>query len=195
MDAGDNKAYNETEYGNVDLNGDRRIQGTIDIGAFEYQPVSTSRIRYVKQGGTGDGTSWENASGDLQRMIDELADNNPQGLPGEVWVAAGTYEPQSQLIQGTGYSASFRMRDGISVYGGFAGTETAKAGRHKKEGGMPWEFTNQTILTAAYYVRNASNPSFTGNKWTLTSDSRHVVWFAPCRMRRAPSPSPLTWTA
>lgn len=180
VDAGDSQAYNETGYGNVDLNGDPRVQnGTIDIGAFEYQPVSTSRIRYVKQGGTGDGMSWENASGDLQRMIDELADNNPQGLPGEVWVAAGTYEPQSQLIQGTGYSASFRMRDGISVYGGFAGTETAKAGRHKKEGGMPWEFQNQTVLMAAYYVRNESNPSFTRNKWTLTSDSRHVVWFAP----------------
>lgn len=179
VDAGDNKAYNETEYGNVDLNGDRRIQGRIDIGAFEYQPVSTSRIRYVKQGGTGDGMSWENASGDLQRMIDELADNNPQGLPGEVWVAAGTYEPQSQLIQGTGYSASFRMRDGISVYGGFAGTENSKTEREKKEGGMPWGFQNQTVLMAAYYVRNESNPSFTGNKWTLTSDSRHVVWFAP----------------
>lgn len=179
VDAGDNKAYNETEYGNVDLNGDRRIQGTIDIGAFEYQPVSTSRIRYVKQGGTGDGTSWKNASGDLQRMIDELADNNPQGLPGEVWVAAGTYEPQSQLIQGTGYSASFRMRDGISVYGGFIGGENSKTEREKKEGGMPWEFKNQTVLMAAYYVRNESNPSFTGNKWTLTSDSRHVVWFAP----------------
>ena len=179
VDAGDNKAYNETEYGNVDLNGDRRIQGTIDIGAFEYQPVSTSRIRYVKQGGTGNGTSWDDTSGDLQRMIDELADNNPQGLPGEVWVAAGTYEPQSQLIQGTGYSASFRMRDGISVYGGFAGTENSKTERETKEGGMPWEFQNQTVLMAAYYVRNESNPSFTGNKWTLTSDSRHVVWFAP----------------
>lgn len=179
VDAGDSQAYNETEYGNVDLNGDRRIQGTIDIGAFEYQPVSTSRIRYVKQGGTGDGTSWENASGDLQRMIDELADNNPQGLPGEVWVAAGTYEPQSQLIQGTGYSASFRMRDGISVYGGFASGESSKTEREKKEGGMPWEFKNQTVLMAAYYVRNESNPSFTRNKWTLTSDSRHVVWFAP----------------
>ncbi len=182
VDAGDNQAYDEAGYGNVDLNGDPRVQnGTIDIGAFEYQPVSTSRIRYVKQGGTGNGTSWDDASGDLQRMIDELADNNPQGLPGEVWVAAGTYEPQSQLIQGTGYSASFRMRDGISVYGGFLGvdSETSKTDRTMKEGGMPWEFQNQTVLMAAYYVRNESNPSFTRNKWTLTSDSRHVVWFAP----------------
>ena len=180
VDAGDNQAYDEAGYGNVDLNGDPRVQnGTIDIGAFEYQPVSISRIRYVKQDGTGNGTSWEEASGDLQRMIDELADNNPQHLPGEVWVAAGTYEPQSQLIQGTGYSASFRMRDGISVYGGFASGESSKTEREKKEGGMPWEFKNQTVLMAAYYVRNESNPSFTGNKWTLTSDSRHVVWFAP----------------
>ena len=180
VDAGDSQAYDEAGYGNVDLNGDPRVQnGTIDIGAFEYQPVSISRIRYVKQDGTGNGTSWENASGDLQRMIDELADNNPQGLPGEVWVAAGTYEPQSQLIQGTGYSASFRMRDGISVYGGFASGESSKTEREKKEGGMPWEFKNQTVLMAAYYVRNESNPSFTSNKWTLTSDSRHVVWFAP----------------
>ena len=180
VNTGDNDAYNVTNYDNVDLNGDPRIQGnTIDIGAFEYQPVSSSRIRYVKPNGTGDGSDWDNASGDLQRMIDELADNNPQGLPGEVWVAAGTYEPQSQLIQGSSYSASFRMRDGISVYGGFAGEESSKTERVKKEGGMPWEFKNQTVLMAAYYVRNESNPSFTGNKWTLTSDSRHVVWFAP----------------
>lgn len=184
VNTGDNDAYNVTNYDNVDLNGDPRIQGnTIDIGAFEYQPVSTSRIRYVKEQATGrgDGSDWDNASGDLQRMIDELADNNPQGLPGEVWVAAGTYEPQSQLIQGTGYSASFRMRDGISVYGGFIGGENSKTEREKKEGGMPWEFQNQTVLMAAYYVRNESNPSFTdhNHKWTLTSDSRHVVWFAP----------------
>lgn len=184
VNTGDNDAYNVTNYDNVDLNGDPRIQGnTIDIGAFEYQPVSTSRIRYVKEQATGrgDGSDWDNASGDLQRMIDELADNNPQNLPGEVWVAAGTYEPQSQLIQGSSYSASFRMRDGISVYGGFdaVSPELSKTDRKTKEGGMPWEFTNQTILQAAYYVRNESNPSFTGNKWTLTSDSRHVVWFAP----------------
>lgn len=182
VNTGDNDAYNVTNYDNVDLNGDPRIQGnTIDIGAFEYQPVSTSRIRYVKEQATGrgDGSDWDNASGDLQRMIDELADNNPQGLPGEVWVAAGNYEPQSQLIQGSSYSASFRMRDGISVYGGFIGGENSKTEREKKEGGMPWEFKNQTVLMAAYYVRNESNPSFTGNKWTLTSDSRHVVWFAP----------------
>lgn len=182
VDAGNDGAYAAGTYGSVDLNGDRRQQGTIDIGAFEYQPVAAGRIRYVKQGGTGDGTSWTNASGDIQRMIDELADNNPGGLPGEVWIAAGEYEPQTQLISNASYSASFRMRDGISVYGGFAGGETSKTARTMKtkpegEEAMPWEFEHTTVLKAAYYDRK--NLTLNGNKWTLTSDSRHVVWFAP----------------
>ena len=178
IDQGDNSWYDENAYGTVDLDGNQRQRGTIDIGAFEYQPVSASRRRYVKSGGTGDGTSWDNASGDLQRMIDELADNNPNGQPGEVWVAAGTYEPQAQLIPGTSYSASFRMRDGVSVYGGFEGNETSLAERNAKKGAMPWSFTNETELVAAYYDHD--NLAFNNNtKWTLTSDSRHVVWFAP----------------
>ena len=182
VDAGNDGAYAAGTYGSVDLNGDRRQQGTIDIGAFEYQPVAAGRIRYVTQGGTGDGTSWINASGDIQRMIDELADNNPGGLPGEVWIAAGEYEPQTQLISNASYSASFRMRDGISVYGGFAGGETSKTERTMKqkapgEEAMPWEFEHTTVLKAAYYDRK--NLTLNGNKWTLTSDSRHVVWFAP----------------
>lgn len=182
VDAGNDGAYAAGTYGSVDLNGDRRQQGTIDIGAFEYQPVAAGRIRYVKQGGTGDGTSWPNASGDIQRMIDELADNNPGGLPGEVWIAKGEYEPQTQLISNASYSASFRMRDGISVYGGFAGGEASKTERTMKqkapgEEAMPWEFEHTTVLKAAYYDRK--NLTLNGNKWTLTSDSRHVVWFAP----------------
>lgn len=184
VDAGNDGAYAAGTYGSVDLNGDKRQQGTIDIGAFEYQPVAAGRIRYVMQGGTGDGTSWTNASGDIQRMIDELADNNPGGQPGEVWIAEGEYEPQTQLISNASYSASFRMRDGISVYGGFAGGETSKTERTMKqkapgEEAMPWEFEHTTVLKAAYYDRK--NLTLNGNKWTLTSDSRHVVWFAPMK--------------
>ena len=167
--------YNGDAYGNEDIKGRPRISGdTIDIGAQEYQFLPTSRRRYVKQGGTGNGLSWDNASGDLQRMIDELANNNPQNLAGEVWVAAGEYEPQAQIISATTYSASFRMRDGISVYGGFAGTETTKQERAK--GSMPWNYTNETILRGSAYTDNIS---WQTNRWTLTSDSRHVVWFAP----------------
>lgn len=177
-DKGDATLYSESDYGSQDMAGNARVNGlAIDIGAYEFQYLPAGRIRYVmKQAkGTGDGSSWANASGDLQKMIDELAQNNPQNLPGEVWVAAGTYKPQSQLISGTAYSASFRMRDGVSVYGGFAGKETSK--RDRAKGTMPWDFTNKTILEAAYYEH--ANLQWNNNKWTLTSDSRHVVWFAP----------------
>lgn len=167
--------YNGDAYGNEDIKGRPRISGdNIDIGAQEYQFLPTSRRRYVKEGATGSGLSWDDASGDLQRMIDELANNNPQNLAGEVWVAEGEYEPQSQIISATTYSASFRMRDGISVYGGFAGTETTKQERAK--GSMPWNYTNETILRGSAYTDNIS---WQTNRWTLTSDSRHVVWFAP----------------
>ena len=181
VDAGRDDSYSTSDFGSYDLGMNARRAGTIDIGAFEFQPVQAGRIRYVRPEahGTGDGSSWANASADLQRIIDYLADNNPQGLPGEVWVAAGTYEPQSQLISGTGYSASFRMRDGISVYGGFSNDspEDTKAQRKLKDGGMPWQYVNETVLQGAYY--DHANLRFSGNRWTLTGDSRHVVWFAP----------------
>lgn len=175
IDKGDNDYYDQNVYGSEDMAGNPRISGDrISVGAYEYQYLPATRIRYVKPTGTGDGSSWDNASGDLQKMIDELADNNVSQQAGEVWVAAGTYKPQSQLISGMNYSASFRMRDGISVYGGFAGNETSKQERAK--GTMPWDFTNVTVLEAAYYE---SKLAWTNSKWTVGSDSRHVVWFAP----------------
>lgn len=175
VNKGNSAAYEQNTYGSEDIKGRPRISGdTRDIGAQEYQFLPTSRRRYVKERATGSGLSWDDASGDLQRMIDELANNNPQNLAGEVWVAKGEYEPQSQIISATTYSASFRMRDGISVYGGFAGTETTKQERAK--GSMPWNYTNETILRGSAYTDNIS---WQTNRWTLTSDSRHVVWFAP----------------
>ena len=177
IDKGDNDYYDQNVYGSEDMAGNPRISGDrISVGAYEYQYLPATRIRYVKPTatGTGDGSSWDNASGDLQKMIDELADNNVSQQAGEVWVAAGTYKPQSQLISGMNYSASFRMRDGISVYGGFEGNEMSKQERAK--GTMPWDFTNVTVLEAAYYE---SKLAWTNSKWTVGSDSRHVVWFAP----------------
>lgn len=166
----------ETDYTGLpatDLAGESRKSGKqVDIGAYEYQHLDLGRIRYVKQGGTGDGSSWKNASGDLQKMIDELATVN---APGEVWVAKGEYRPITQIIEGVQYAASFRMHDGIDVYGGFAGTETSKAKREK--GSMPWSYTNETVLLGADYENNTA--AWANNQWNVTSSSRHVVWFAP----------------
>ena len=170
IDEGDDDAY--TGLPSTDLAGETRKKGTIDIGAYEFQHLDASRIRYVKVGGTGDGSSWGNASGDLQKMIDELAAVDASG---EVWVAAGEYRPTTQIIDGVQYAASFRMRDGINVYGGFAGTETSKAEREK--GDMPWIYTNETILLGADYENGTA--TWANNQWNVTSSSRHVVWFAP----------------
>ena len=68
-------------------------------------------IRYVKQNGTGDGSTWEQASGSFQAMVDASA-------PGDhVWVTAGTYQPAA--------GQSFSMKEGVRIYGGFTGNETA----------------------------------------------------------------------
>ena len=78
----------------------------------------------------GDGSSWEKAFCDVQDGINGAARSN------QVWVAAGVYKPDTT---GKGQSASFSMKDGVEVYGGFAGTETALSQRN-------WQ-TNKTILS------------------------------------------------
>ena len=67
-------------------------------------------IRYVKATTTGTGSSWVDASGNLQAMI------NASAIGDQVWVAAGTYQPAT--------GESFIMKEGVKIYGGFAGTES-----------------------------------------------------------------------
>jgi len=71
-------------------------------------------IRYVKPtaSGTGNGTSWADASGDLQAMINATGIN-------QVWVANGTYT----------LGATLSMKNGVAIYGGFVGTETTLTAR------------------------------------------------------------------
>ena len=173
IDAGNADAY-YAGLPTTDLAGDLRKSGTIDIGAYEFQHLDAGRIRYVKPDGTGDGTSWEKASGDLQKMIDELAAVDASG---EVWVAAGEYRPTTQIIEGVQYAASFRIRDGIDVYGGFDDENPEDSKSKRVKGDMPWIYTNETILLGADYENGTA--TWANNQWNVTSSSRHVVWFAP----------------
>ena len=178
IDGGDGDMYDD-RFGTTDMAGQGRLSnGMIDIGAYEYQAIPASRIRYVKPEGSdmNSGDSWDAAYRTIQHAIDALAAT--PGMPGEVWVAEGTYEPTTYLEDNPNYPASFRMSDGISVYGGFAGTETSKAGREIKAGGMPWDFANVTILQGQSYSGEI-NWNNTDNRWSLNSASTHVVWFAP----------------
>lgn len=93
-------------------------------------------IVYVKAGATGTGASWSDALGDIQSAINLARTENL--LRKDVWVAGGDYA----------INTCISMSDSISVYGGFAGTETETTQRAKVAGGSPWEFVNPTILTA-----------------------------------------------
>ena len=72
-------------------------------------PCVESATFYVKQVGDGDARSWENASSDLQSVIDAAKAGD------EIWVARGTYTPKDEM--------GFQMAGGVKIYGGFAGTE------------------------------------------------------------------------
>mgnify|MGYP001232339034 FL=1 len=84
------------------------------------QDAFTQTIRYVKPNGTGNGTSWNDASGSIMDMIDASAKGD------QVWVAAGEHMRDDR-------HGAFYMKDGVAVYGGFNGTESSLAERdHKK---------------------------------------------------------------
>ncbi|WP_164490064.1 LamG-like jellyroll fold domain-containing protein [Runella sp. SP2] len=116
-------------------------------------------IRYVKVGASGNGSSWANASGDLQAMINASADGD------QVWVAAGTYKPSSTGDR----NVSFSIKSGMKMYGGFpASGEPTMADRNWK--------TNPTILSGD--LNNNDQVTGSGSTLSITGNdenSRHVV--------------------
>lgn len=80
--------------------------------------------------GANNGTSWEDAYTDLQSALSTALSGQ------EIWVAGGTtYKPTAD----TDRTKSFMMRDGVSLYGGFTGSETNRDQRN-------WVI-NETILS------------------------------------------------
>ncbi len=109
INKGNNTLFDGLGADTKDLVGNTRLfDTTVDMGAYEcqiLQPVPDANgIVYIRQGGTGDGSSWANATGYLQGAI------NAAGVT-QVWVAKGTYQPRS--------GQSFTMTHGVAIYGGF----------------------------------------------------------------------------
>ncbi len=77
-------------------------------------PDAVADIIYVKEGGTGSGTGWTDAYGELQDGLDDAVSGD------EIWVAEGTYYPTYDYELGIGDRGKhFRMKDGVKIYGGF----------------------------------------------------------------------------
>src|SRR5512138_1801633 len=76
--------------------------------------ASAASIIYVRAGATGanNGTSWTNAYKSLQSALAAAASGN------QIWVAKGVYKPTLTSNR----SISFVLKDGVAIYGGFAGT-------------------------------------------------------------------------
>lgn len=169
----------------TDIMGRTRYQtSTIDIGAYEYARMQAGRIRYVKpeKEGKGDGTSWDDATDNIQWAINNLAENAP-GEKGEVWVAAGTYVVKDRILAKDASSpVSLLMKNGISVYGAFKGTEKRRSERIEESKDLkPWGWKQESIIRGSGFT--GSNDAIWNNSdeaWNIqNSESYHVVWFAP----------------
>ncbi len=151
-----NAGYNAYNTVATDLGGKPRIYGAIDMGAFEYQrPAVMPDTVYVNHNSTDpdpDGTSWTKAFQDLQTAMQYVCGSS---YPKQIWVAAGTYKPTIYGDQ----TATFQLNNGQSVYGGFAGNETALYDRDTTGN------TNTTILSGE--IQGDNNPY---------NNSFHVVY-------------------
>jgi hypothetical protein len=74
---------------------------------------ASAQIIFVRQGGTGNGTSWNDATGNLSLALQQASAGT------QIWVAAGTYTPTASADR----KISFNIPNGVKVYGGFSGIE------------------------------------------------------------------------
>src|SRR5690606_17945901 len=81
--------------------------------------LRAQNVYYVAEGATGDGSSWTNATGSISEAINHAV------AGGQIWVAEGSYFKGMLSIATT----PIYLKDGVSLYGGFAGTETTLAQR------------------------------------------------------------------
>ena len=100
-------------------------------------------IRYVKVEGAGikDGSSWKDASDNIQKMIDSSEAGD------QIWIASGTY------------FTGFQMKDGVNVYGSFLGDENNINARPIGNSSPHWDFKTPTVLNGAtlFQYHNFSN--------------------------------------
>ena len=122
--------------------------------------MAADTIIYVdaEASGENNGTSWGDAYTELQPALEAAADGD------EIWVAEGTYKPTWQFDVGDPRSATFQMKNGVAVYGGF----------DPSVGDITWEdrdwMNHETILSGD--LNGDDGPDFENND----ENSYHVFY-------------------
>ncbi|MCB0212487.1 MAG: right-handed parallel beta-helix repeat-containing protein [Anaerolineae bacterium] len=117
-------------------------------------------IIYVNAGasGSGDGSSWADAYPSLADALAGAASDT------EIWVASGTYKPTTTASDPR--TATFQLKAGVEIYGGFAGNETQRDQRD-------WQ-TNVTLLSGDLNgddsgALSLSNPTLVDNSYSVVT--------------------------
>ncbi|AWK05772.1 hypothetical protein HYN56_16640 [Flavobacterium crocinum] len=100
--------------------------------------LQSQTIKYVTVNGSGnkDGSSWSNASENLQKMISSSESGT------QIWIARGTYTPKVALApngSAQDRNNTFGLKKGVQLYGGFIGNENSLLQRNIT--------ANETILS------------------------------------------------
>jgi hypothetical protein len=135
--------------------------GTVDMYENRYPEDGVSSVLYVKADAVGadNGTSWADAYSDLQEALAVAAPGN------DIWVAAGTYLPSATSAR----DATFQLKSGVGLYGGFVGTEVLHSERDPA--------TNLTILSGDLNGNDLEvlEPPDLVSESTRSDNSYHVV--------------------
>ena len=167
VNRGNNALYPGLDASSIDLAGNARVYeysgpGVIDLGAYEssFKSIAPDAfgVVYVSTIGAGqqNGSSWEDATNDLQKAI------NAQGVV-RVYVAKGTY---------TVGCGSFIMKQNVGIYGGFDPDNNIRTLDDKR---IAPTLTTGSILDGAntrpviWNVNNGLTSSATLDGFTLTN--------------------------
>ncbi|MBN1668844.1 MAG: hypothetical protein JW862_17260 [Anaerolineales bacterium] len=129
------------------------LTGIVILKADHALASPEAKIIYVNHAATGanNGTSWANAFTSLQAAL-------VSAFPGdEIWVAQGVYTPSNV----PGRAASFQLQNGVALYGGFAGSETARTQRD-------WQ-AHWTVLSGDLDGNDLTDPH------GVVTDTAHII--------------------